>query len=129
LLSVRMSEQLGPTTGDVTHLMIVARECAGPVDDVQALTMACVDTVNEVGLQVVAETTFAFTPHGATIVLLLAQSHLVVSTWPEHRLVIVDVTICGSKTAAAQLWRGIGTLLEPGSSEISECWISLANTG
>ncbi len=128
-LSVRMSERVGSTTGDVTHLMIVARDCAGPVGDVHALTTACVDAVGEVGLQVVADTTFAFTPHGATIVLLLAQSHLVVSTWPEHRLVIADVTICGSKTAAARLWRGIGTLLAPGSCEISERWICLADAG
>ena len=86
-LSVRVSERVGSTTGAVTHLMIVARDCAGPVGDVHA------------------------------------------STWPEHRLVIVDVTVCGSKAAAARLWRGIGTLLAPGSCGISGRWICLADAG
>ncbi|MGH8904007.1 MAG: S-adenosylmethionine decarboxylase family protein [Egibacteraceae bacterium] len=116
---------MNEATGGVTHLMVAARDCAGPLENIQALTKACVDAINGVELQIVAETQFAFTPHGATVVLLLAQSHLVVSTWPEHRLVIVDVTICGSKATASKLWRGIKSVLEPESSEISEQHIAL----
>lgn len=120
-----MSEQVCATAGDVTHLMIVARDCAGPLENIQALTKVCVDAVNDVELQIVAETTFAFTPHGATIVLLLAQSHVVVSTWPQHHLVIVDVTICGPTATASRLWRSIKNVLRPGSSDISEQHIAL----
>lgn len=35
-----------------------------------------------------------FQPHGATCVLVLAESHITVSTWPEHQLAHVDVFTC-----------------------------------
>lgn len=35
-----------------------------------------------------------FQPHGATCVLILAESHIVVSTWPEFGLAHVDVFTC-----------------------------------
>ncbi|WP_433358686.1 adenosylmethionine decarboxylase [Streptosporangium sp. CA-115845] len=35
-----------------------------------------------------------FQPHGATCVLVLAESHLLVSTWPECGLAHIDVFTC-----------------------------------
>jgi S-adenosylmethionine decarboxylase len=35
-----------------------------------------------------------FQPHGATCVLILAESHITVSTWPEHQLAHIDVFTC-----------------------------------
>jgi S-adenosylmethionine decarboxylase len=47
------------------------------------------------GATVVGEEFYAF-PNGAvTGVLLLAQSHLSVHTWPEHALANVDLLTCG----------------------------------
>ena len=47
------------------------------------------------GAQVVGEAFHVF-PNGAvTGALLLAQSHLSIHTWPEHRLVNVDLLSCG----------------------------------
>src|SRR5215470_4569264 len=36
-----------------------------------------------------------FEPHGVTGVALLAESHVAVHTWPEHRHAILDVLSCG----------------------------------
>jgi S-adenosylmethionine decarboxylase proenzyme len=35
-----------------------------------------------------------FEPVGVTSVLILAESHLVVTTWPEHRFATVDLYTC-----------------------------------
>jgi len=43
-----------------------------------------------------------FQPHGATCVLILAESHLTVSTWPEHRLAHIDVFTCRAVIDPAQ---------------------------
>ncbi|MCB0331685.1 MAG: adenosylmethionine decarboxylase, partial [Bdellovibrionales bacterium] len=36
-----------------------------------------------------------FSPHGVTGVLLLAESHISIHTWPEHSLAAVDIFTCG----------------------------------
>jgi len=46
------------------------------------------------GCTIRAELVEPFQPHGATCVLVLAESHLTVTTWPEHRLAHIDVFTC-----------------------------------
>lgn len=36
-----------------------------------------------------------FSPHGVSGVVIIAESHLTVHTWPEHRYAAVDVFSCG----------------------------------
>lgn len=40
--------------------------------------------------------THAFTPFGATIALVLAESHLILHTWPEHDFVALDAFTCSA---------------------------------
>jgi S-adenosylmethionine decarboxylase len=119
-----------PTAGEagIIQLMIIARGCSGPLSDVQALAAGCIGAVREVEFQIVADASYAFTPHGATVALVLAQSHLVVSTWPEHRFAMVDLTVCGPKASAMRLWRFLKDVLKPEDEEISEHPVSFART-
>ena len=65
-----------------------------------ALRRVCLDAVREVGLTPVGELFHAFAPAasgriaGVTGVVLLAESHLAVHTWPEQGAVTVDVYVC-----------------------------------
>ncbi len=43
---------------------------------------------------VVDSLTHTFTPVGATIALVLAESHLILHTWPEHGFVALDAFTC-----------------------------------
>jgi S-adenosylmethionine decarboxylase len=60
---------------------------------------------------VLDETAVVF-PNGAvTLVLVLAESHLSVHTWPEEKLVAVDLFSCGAIDGPAvvdELVRGLG---------------------
>ncbi len=49
----------------------------------------------------------AFSPHGVSGVVVIAESHLTVHTWPEHGYAAVDVFSCGQLDLEAGL-----TLLE-----------------
>ncbi|MDE2399294.1 MAG: adenosylmethionine decarboxylase [Burkholderiales bacterium] len=80
------------------HLTADLSECASGIPaltDPGALRGACLAAVAASGLQVVGESFHAFAaPGGVTGVVLLAESHLAVHTWPEHGAVTLDVFVC-----------------------------------
>ena len=47
------------------------------------------------GATIVTEQAIQFSPHGVTILLGLAESHLLAQSWVMERLLTVDVTTCG----------------------------------
>ena len=66
--------------------------------DADALAALCRAAVVQSGLSGVAELFHRFAPKdeqsGITGVVLLAESHLAVHTWPEHGVVTLDVFVC-----------------------------------
>ncbi|MDP1791047.1 MAG: adenosylmethionine decarboxylase [Methylibium sp.] len=67
--------------------------------DVSALRALCMEAVLDAGLQPVGECFHPFPaedgePRGVTGVLLLAESHLAVHTWPELDAVTLDLYVC-----------------------------------
>jgi spermidine synthase/S-adenosylmethionine decarboxylase len=72
---------------------------AAPMSDAQALLALCRQAVASAGLQAVGECHHAFPdeagePRGVTCVLLLAESHLALHTWPELGRVTLDIYVC-----------------------------------
>ena len=74
--------------------------------DSAALRALCLQAVAGAGLQAVGELFLRFPPPGGvTGVVLLAESHLAVHTWPELGAVTLDVYVCnqgGDNSARAQ---------------------------
>jgi S-adenosylmethionine decarboxylase len=69
---------------------------ASPVTDVEALTGLAVEAVQSGGGHVL-ETSHVVFPNGAiTLVLILAESHLSIHTWPEESLIAIDLFSCGA---------------------------------
>ncbi|WP_298834081.1 adenosylmethionine decarboxylase [uncultured Piscinibacter sp.] len=71
------------------------------MSDVEALRMRCLVAVHTAGLTPVGELFHRFaaaapgtSPGGITGVVLLAESHLAVHTWPELDAVTLDVYVC-----------------------------------
>ena len=65
-----------------------------------------------------ADTVHAYHGGGLTMVLLCAESHLLVSTWPEASYALVEVFLCGDQAdpeVAAEVLRGA---LRPQSWEV-----------
>ena len=67
--------------------------------DIDALRALCLGAVCDAGLQAVGELFHRFPalaaePQGITGVVLLAESHVAVHTWPERGAVTLDVYVC-----------------------------------
>ncbi len=70
-----------------------------PVSDIGELSAAAADAVRAGGGTVLDSSHVIF-PNGAvTLVLILAESHLAIHTWPEEDLIAVDLFSCGSIAA------------------------------
>jgi len=67
-----------------------------PVPDIAELTAAATAAVRA-GDGSVLDTSHVVFPNGAvTLVLILAESHLAIHTWPEENLVAIDLFTCGA---------------------------------
>lgn len=60
----------------------------------EQLMTAMRDTAELLGCTVHTQLIEPFQPHGVTCVLVLAESHILVSTWPEKGLAHLDVFTC-----------------------------------
>ncbi len=68
-------------------------------------------SATEMGATVVGETFHAFSPHGVSGTVVIAESHLSIHTWPENGYVAVDIYTCGGlnpNIAFAQIGRELG---------------------
>jgi S-adenosylmethionine decarboxylase len=68
--------------------------CEADIEDADALMAAAMAAAEAVGATVVGESTVRYVPHGLTIAVFLAESHIVLTTWPEHRLLLIDTLLC-----------------------------------
>ena len=102
------------------HLTADLRDCTGPsalLTDSTALRALCLAAVAEAGLAAVSELFHRFDPiaerqSGITGVVLLAESHLAVHTWPEIGGVTIDAYVCNfSADNSARARRLMDTLI------------------
>lgn len=78
-------------TADLHHCAAAARLLTDPA----ALQALCARAVRRAGLTPVGNAFHAFPPPGGvTAVVLLAESHLALHTWPELGAVTLDVYVC-----------------------------------
>lgn len=57
-----------------------------------------IKSVIEKNLTVIDRVEHKFTPHGETIVFILAESHFTLHTYPEHNYITMDIYICNLTT-------------------------------
>lgn len=81
-----------------------------PVTDIGRLTEKAVSAVAAGGGHVLDASHVVF-PNGAiTLVLILAESHLSIHTWPEENLVAIDLFSCGGIDGQAVIGNLTGAL-------------------
>ena len=67
------------------------------LNDIEYLRACLRETAEHIGATVVNDAFYQFTPHGVSGVVIIAESHLAIHTWPEHNYASVDVFTCGTR--------------------------------
>jgi S-adenosylmethionine decarboxylase len=78
------------------HVLAELYECDDTVlDDVATIRVQMLATARLIGATVVGEVFHRFSPRGVSGVVVIAESHLSVHTWPERSYVAIDIFTCG----------------------------------
>lgn len=96
------------------HILLDLAGCAceaALLERHERLEALCLAACRDAGMTVVGHAFHQFAPTGVTGVVLLAESHLAVHTWPEQRFVAADVYVCDHLSANAGKGRALADAL------------------
>ena len=83
------------------HYLVDFKECdPETIEQVEVTRRIFLEAAREAKATVVGELFHQFEPVGVSGVLLIAESHVSVHTWPEDRFVGVDIFTCGKEMDA-----------------------------
>ena len=78
------------------HLLLELKDCDREVlNDLSFLRDMLATAASEAGATVLGESFHQFNPHGVSGVVIIAESHLFIHTWPECSYAAVDIFTCG----------------------------------
>ncbi len=93
---------------------------AKALDDLEGIKEAMLKGAVEAGATVVGEVFHRFSPQGVTGVVIIAESHFSVHTWPEYCYAAMDLFTCSSATEPGKAFSRIEGFLKPKSSTAME---------
>jgi len=78
------------------HILLELKDCDREVlNDLNLLKGILPAAASEAGATVLGESFHQFEPHGVSGVVIIAESHLFIHTWPECGYAAVDIFTCG----------------------------------
>jgi len=79
------------------HLLVELQDCnREDLNDLAYLKNAMLTAAVDCGAVVLGESFHRFSPQGISGVVVIAESHLSIHTWPEYGYAAVDIFTCGT---------------------------------
>jgi S-adenosylmethionine decarboxylase proenzyme len=80
------------------HILAEYFECECTyLDSEAAIKNLMLEAASRIGATIVGNIFHHFSPQGVTGVVVIAESHLAIHTWPEFRYASVDLFTCGTR--------------------------------
>ena len=79
------------------HMLVELKDCnPALLDNVQKIQEIFVNAAKKAKATIVKDVFHRFSPYGVSGVVVIAESHLSIHTWPEYHYAAVDVFTCNS---------------------------------
>ena len=79
------------------HILLELKDCDKEVlNDISFLKSTLLVAASEAGATVLGESFHQFSPQGVSGVVIIAESHLFIHTWPEYGYAAADIFTCGN---------------------------------
>ena len=101
------------------HLLLELNGCDHKLlNDISFIKETMLAAAKESGATVLGESFHQFSPQGVSGVILIAESHLSVHTWPEHGYAGADIFTCGTRVKPEKAAEFIIKRLKPRTHSI-----------
>jgi S-adenosylmethionine decarboxylase len=108
------------------HLLAELWDCNSELlDSLTFVDKMMVDAAEKSGATVINKSFHQFCPQGVSGVVIIAESHLTIHTWPENQYAAVDIFTCGTKVDPWTAVTYIEELLESGQAQITDFYRGL----
>ena len=85
------------------HLLLELYDCSSEVlNSLESVKSALVEAAKRAEATIVDVVFHEFNPFGVSGVVVIAESHLAIHTWPEYRYAAVDIFSCGTTLKPAE---------------------------
>lgn len=98
----------------IRELIVDLYGCEVDLNDPSWLASVLASAAKEIGSTVVKTVSHQFSPIGTTVILLLAETHISIHTWPQHKYAALDIFICSEADPDAA-WQVVKAALKPKS--------------
>jgi S-adenosylmethionine decarboxylase len=90
------------------------------LNNLDFLRDAMISAAIESGAEVLGDSFHHFSPQGVSGVVIIAESHLSIHTWPEYGYAAVDVFTCGITVEPEKAAKALVEKLKPGNHSLNE---------
>ena len=88
------------------HVLVELNDCPRDlIDSTSSLESVMKSCAVEAGATIVSSHFHRFAPQGVGGVVIIAESHLTIHSWPEHGYAAIDVFTCGKSAIADHIAR------------------------
>jgi S-adenosylmethionine decarboxylase len=79
------------------HILVELQDCdRGVLNDLDLIREVMRQAAEDCGAEILGESFHRFSPQGVSGVVMIAESHLSIHTWPEYGYAAADVFTCGT---------------------------------
>lgn len=102
----------------IRELLVDLYGCKGDLDNAEFLMGVLKAAAQQMGSKIIRVVSHRFSPTGVTVILILAETHMSIHTWPEHDYAALDIFICTQEVDPEVGWQAVRGALKPSSFEV-----------
>mgnify|MGYP000456923456 FL=1 len=78
------------------QILVEFYDCdSSSINDVEFIEEAMLNATKEANATIISHNFHKFSPYGVSGVVVIAESHVAIHTWPEYNYAAVDIFTCG----------------------------------
>jgi len=103
------------------HYLVECKNCTPELlTNLPLLKSTITNIAKKAGATVIETLLHQFNPYGLSGIVIIAESHLAIHTWPEHGYAAIDIFTCGNVKVAENIYQEILQTFKPSTHNITK---------
>ena len=97
----------------IKELLVDLYGCEGDLNNEEFLCETLEKAARRADAKIIRRIIQRFSPRGLSVILILAETHISIHTWPEYKYAALDIFICGEGKDPEVAWTAVKEALRP----------------